>query len=188
MKKLFSLFAALTLCVGLWANELDDAKADAIAEIEFAIVGVTDTDILAIAEKAKQDINAATTEEAVISIKTFALTKINALVLIQTARQGIQNTEINKMIDGAVNDIEKGGPDATPGIDEIKDQIMTIIELFQDGKTEGIEEGKAAGLAEAAAALPTDPEGTTGHTVTITKGEKTLILVNPDKVTYGKQD
>ena len=184
MRKLFSLFAALTLCVGLWANELDDAKADAIAEIEFAIVGVTDTDILAIAEKAKQDINAATTEEAVISIKTFALTKINALVLIQTARQGIQNTEINKMIDGAVNDIEKGGPDATPGIDEIKDQIMTIIELFQDGKAEGIEEGKAA----AKAALPTDPEGTTGHTVTITKGDKTLILVNPDKVTYGKQE
>lgn len=184
MKKLFTLFAALTLSVGLWANELDDAKADAIAEIEFAIVGVTDTDILAIAEKVKQDINAATTEEAVISIKTFALTKINALVLIQTARQGIQNTEINKMIDGAVNDIEKGGPDATPGIDEIKDQILTIINFFQDGKAEG----DAAGYQRAQDALPTDPEGTTGHTVTITKGDKTLILVNPDKVTYGKQE
>ena len=56
------------------------------------------------------------------------------------------------------------------------------------GYARGLEEGKAAGLAEAAAALPTDPEGTAGHTVTITKGDKTLILVNPDKVTYGKQE
>ena len=40
----------------------------------------------------------------------------------------------------------------------------------------------------AKAALPTDPEGTPGHTVTITKGDKTLKLVNPDKVSYDRQD
>lgn len=55
---------------------------------------------------------------------------------------------------------------------------------YARGKNDGINEGKA----EAKAALPTDPEGTAGHTVTITKGDKTLILVNPDKVTYGKQE
>ena len=56
------------------------------------------------------------------------------------------------------------------------------------GYARGLEEGKAAGLAEAAAALPTDPEGTTGHTVTITKGDKTLRLINPDSVEYDEQD
>ncbi len=55
---------------------------------------------------------------------------------------------------------------------------------YNAGYARGLEEGKAAAKAE----LPTDPEGTAGHTVTITKGDKTLILVNPDKVTYGKQE
>ncbi|MCQ2068047.1 MAG: hypothetical protein MJY68_02945 [Bacteroidaceae bacterium] len=45
-----------------------------------------------------------------------------------------------------------------------------------------------AGEEAVKATLPTDPEGTTGHTVTITKDDKTLILINPDKVTYGKQE
>ena len=86
-------------------QSLPEEQAIAIDEIDFAIVGVTDEDILAIAVKAKQDINAAETEGAVNSIKTISLTKINALVLIQVDRQGIQNTEINAMIDDAVTAI-----------------------------------------------------------------------------------
>ncbi|MCQ2331416.1 MAG: hypothetical protein MJZ55_05440, partial [Paludibacteraceae bacterium] len=172
MKKLTILFAALTLCVGLWANELEDAKAAAIEEIEFAIVGVTDTDILGVAEKAKQDINAAATEEVVTSIKTFALTKINALVLIQTARQGIQNTEINKMIDGAFNDILRGGPDAKPGIEEILEQIMTIINSVQIGKEEG--------QAEVLGAMGTPCTGCTA--VEVTDGTTTVTLYKPTNV------
>ena len=177
MKKSLILFLALTLCVGLWANELEDAQAKAIEEIEFAIVGVTDTDILAIAEKAKQDINAAATEEAVISIKTFALTKINALVLIQTARQGIQNAEINKMIDGAFNDILRGGPDAKPGIEEILEQIMTIITSVQIGKEEG--------QAEVLGAMGTPCTGCTA--VEVTDGTTTVTLYKPTNVGYIKK-
>ncbi len=177
MKKLTILFALLTLSVGMWAGDLEDAKAAANEEIELAIVGVTDEDILAIAENAKQDINEAATEEAINSIKTFALTKINALDLIQTARQGIQNTEINMMIDGAVNDIEKGGPDATPGIDEIKNQILTIINSVQIGKEEGQAEVLGA-MAEPC---------TDCTAVEVTDGTTTVTLYNATNVGYIKK-
>ena len=177
MKKSLILFLALTLSAGLWADELDDAKTAAIEEIEFAIVGVTNTDILGVAEEAKQDINEAATEEVVTSIKTFALTKINALVLIQTARQGIQNTEINKWIDAAFNDILRGGPDATPGIDEIREKIMTVITSVQIGKEEG--------QAEALGAMGTPCTGCTA--VEVTDGTTTVTLYNPTNVGYIKK-
>lgn len=177
MKKLFLSFALLTLSVGLWANELEDAKAAAIEEIEFAIVGVTDTDILGVANTAETQIGEAATEEVVTSIKTFALTKINALDLIQTARQGIQNTEINKMIDGAFNDILRGGPDATPGIEEILEQIMPIITSVQIGKEEG--------QAEALGAMGTPCTDCTA--VEVTDGTTTVTLYNPTNVGYIKK-
>lgn len=174
MRKLFLFFAALTLSAGLWANELENAKAVAIEEIEFAIVGVTDTDILGVATAAKTEVGEATTEEAVISIKTFALTKINALVLIQTARQGIQNAEINKMIDGAFNDILRGGPAATPGIDEIREKIMTVITSVQIGKEEG--------QAEVLGAMGTPCTNCTA--VEVTDDTTTVTLYNPTNVGY----
>ncbi|MCQ2312149.1 MAG: leucine-rich repeat protein [Paludibacteraceae bacterium] len=184
-------------CFGTFVeyNPLPNIKTAAIAEINAAIDGVTDEAILAIATTAITNINNATTEAGVNSIKTQALAdidlakyKADAIAEIQTAGQGIQNTEMNNWINGAIVDIKAAGTDTKEKVDNIKNQILSMIQLFQDGKAEGIEEGKAAGLAEAAAALPTDPEGTTGHTVTITKGDKTLKLVNPDKVTYGKQE
>ena len=177
MKKLLLVILALTLSAGMWADELEDCKKDAVAEIELAIEGVTDEDILAIAEKAKQDINAAKTEEAINSIKTFATAKINALALIQTTRQGIQNEEINKWIDGAFNDIKNGGPDATPGIDEIKNQILTVIKFFKEGK------------AEAKAELLGDMgEPCTDCTaVEVTDGTTTVTLYKPTNVSYIKK-
>ncbi|MCQ2075614.1 MAG: hypothetical protein MJZ20_01065 [Bacteroidaceae bacterium] len=177
MKKLLLVILALTLSAGLWADELEDCKKYAVAEIELAIENVTDEDILAIAEKAKQDINAAATEEVVISIKTFALTKINALVLIQTTRQGIQNEEINSWIDGAFNDIKTGGPDATPGIDEIREKIMAIIKSVQIGK----EEGKA----ELLGAMGEECTGCTA--VEVTDGTTTVTLYNATTVSYIKK-
>lgn len=127
MKKLFLLFTALTLSAGLWADELDDAKTAAIAEIE-------------------------------------------------TARKGIQNENLNNWIDGAINDIQNGGPDATLGIDEIKNQILTIINLFKDGKAEG--------KAEALGAMGTPCTGCTA--VEVTDGTTTVTLYNPTNVGYIK--
>ncbi len=45
-----------------------------------------------------------------------------------------------------------------------------------------------AGKADAKAELPTDDEDAKGAVVVITKGEKTLKLVNPDAVEYDKQE
>ena len=177
MKKLLLVILALTLSAGMWADELEDCKTKAVTEIDYAIKDVTDEDILTIASQAKTDINAASAEKDVNSFKTFALTKINALVQIQTTRQGIQNEEINSWIDGAFNDIKNGGPDATPGIDEIKDQILTVIKFFKEGK------------AEAKAELLGDMgEPCTGCTaVEVTDGTTTVTLYKPTSVSYIKK-
>ena len=184
MKKLLLVILALTLSAGMWANELEDAKVAAVEEIELSINGITNTDILGVANTAKTQIMEAKTEEAVNSIKTFALTKINALVLIQTTRQGIQNEEINSWIDGAFNDIKNGGPDATPRIDEIREKIMAIIKSVQigkeEGKAEGIEEGKAAAFGDMG------EEKTNCPAVKVTKGEQEVILYAPEKVEFIK--
>ncbi len=181
MKKLLLVILALTLSAGMWADELEDCKTKAVDEIDYAIKDVTDEDILTIASQAKTAINAASTEETVNSIKTFTLTKINALVLIQTARQGIQNEEINSWIDGAFNDIKNGGPDATPGIDEIREKIMAIIKSVQIGKEEGKAEAKAELLGDMG-------EPCTGCTaVEVTDGTTTVTLYNPTNVSYIKK-
>ncbi len=177
MKKLLLVILALTLSAGMWADELEDCKKYAVAEIELAIEGVTDEDILAIASQAKTDINAASAEKDVNSIETFALTKIKALVLIQTTRQGIQNEEINSWIDGAFNDIKNGGPDATPGIDEIKNQILTVIKFFKEGKAEA--------KAELLGAMGEPCTGCTA--VEVTDGTTTVTLYNPTNVSYIKK-
>lgn len=186
MRKLTILFAFLTLSAGLWADELEDAKADAIQEIELAIDGVSDEDIFAIANTAIDGINAATTRENLDAIKTLAIAKINALVLIQTARQGIQNKEINDMIDDAVNGIK-----STTQVEQIEDKLfnaMTIIGLFLTGKEEGDatgydrgkEEGYNAGKAEVLGEMGTPL--TSIPAVKVTKGEKVVILYAPEKV------
>lgn len=186
MRKLTILFAFLTLSAGLWADELEDAKVDAIAKIEDAIDGVSDEDIFAIANTAIDDINAATAQENLDAIKTLAIAKINALVLIQTARQGIQNKEINDMIDDAVNGIK-----STTKVEQIEDKLfnaMTIIGLFLTGKEEGDatgydrgkEEGYNAGKAETLGEMGTPL--TSSPAVKVTKGEKVVILYAPEKV------
>lgn len=177
MKKLLLVILALTLSAGMWADELEDCKTKAVDEIDYAIKDVTDEDILTVAEKAKQDINAAKTEEDVNSLKTFALTKINALDLIQTTRQGIQNEEINSWIDGAFNDIKNGGPDATPGIDEIKNQILTVIKFFKEGKAEA--------KAELLGAMGEPCTNCTA--VEVTDGTTTVTLYKPTNVSYIKK-
>lgn len=53
---------------------------------------------------------------------------------------------------------------------------------YEAGSTDGYDTGYAASQAT----LPTDPEGTAGTQVVITKDAKTLTLINPDKVKYSK--
>ncbi|MCQ2328771.1 MAG: hypothetical protein MJZ59_05450 [Paludibacteraceae bacterium] len=171
---------------------LPAAKTAAIAEINAAIEGVTDEAILAIATTAITNINNATTKEAVNTIKTQALADIAAAILakykadaiaeIQTAGQGIQNTEMNNWINGAITDINAAGTDTKEKVDNIKTQILSMIQLFQDGKAEG----DAAGYQRAQDELPT--EGTTGPAITITKGDKTVTFYNTDKVEYSIVD
>lgn len=119
-------------------KDLTPIKTAAIDEITEAIKYVTDEDIRAIANTAITDISNATTEDDINSIKTFALTKINAIAAITAARQGIKNTEINKWIDDAINDIQKCGQEATQEIDNVKAQILGTINIFQDGKEEAL--------------------------------------------------
>ena len=165
-------------------DELQETKTAAIAEINAAIEGVTGDAIIAIATAAKAQIEQATTKSGVNSIKTQALADIAAAILakykadaiaeIQTAGQGIQNTNLNNWINGAITDINAAGTDTKEKVDNIKNQILSMIQLFQDGKAEG--------LAEAQAALPT--EGTSGPAVVITQGDKSITLINPDEVRY----
>ena len=152
-------------------TSLPEKQAEAIDEIDDAIEGITDETILAIANKAKTDINAATTIEDVDAIKNLAIAKINALVLIQTARQGIQNTEINAMINDAVNIISSATTEEQ--IDDAKLDAMTIIGLFQNGKAEG----KAEALGPLGEEHP-------GPAVKVTKDDTEVILYLPDKVEY----
>ena len=159
-------------------KDLNPIKNAAIAEINDAIEAVEYESVLAIANTAKTDINAAKTERAIRSIKEKALedlAKAKAIAEITSASQGIKNTEINNWIEGAINDIQNGGPDASPGIDEIKEQILNIIYFFQNGKAEGKAE-----------AFGTLGEKQDGPAVEVIKGDKKVILYSPDKVNFIK--
>ena len=118
--------------------------------------------------------------EDLIQLTDFDQTKEDALVQIQTAREGIKNTEVNNWIDAAIHDIQSGNQNATPSIDEIKDQILYIINLFQNGKTEGLEEGKAAGKAEVLGEM--GAECNDCPAVKLTKNGQAVILYAPEKV------
>ena len=162
--------------------DLNVLKNKAIGEINKAIDGVTDEDVRAIADKAITDISNATSEEDINSIKTqalkdiaFAISKIDAIAEILSASQGIKNAELNAWIDAAIADIKKGRQDATPTIDDIMDQILYMINLFQDGKAEG--------KADLLGSMATEQDG---PAVEVIKGEKKVILYSPDKVNFIK--
>ena len=115
---------------------------------------------------------------AIAKINEFEDAKVQAIANITNARQGIQNENLNRWIDGAIKDIQNGGPDATPGIDEIKNQILTVINFFKDGKAEGKTELLGA-MGE---------ECTDCTVVEVTDGTTTVKLYNPTKVSYIKQE
>ena len=161
--------------------DLSPIIAAAIKEIDLAIEGVTDENILAIANTAKTNIGNATTEEAINSIKTLALAKINALYQILIARQGIQNAEINSMINDAVNIISNATD--TERITDAMLDAMTVIGLFQNGKAEGIEQGRAEALGEMGEPCEDCPS------VEVTGQNDNMIkLYNPKNVTFKKME
>ncbi len=157
-------------------KDLTPIKTAAIDEITEAIKYVTDEDIRAIANTAITDISNATTEDDINSIKTFALTKINAIAAITAARQGIKNTELNNWIDAAIKEIKIGSQDATPSIDDIKDQILYMINLFQNGKAEG--------KADLLGSMATEQDGPAVEI--IGPDGQTIRLYNPKKVNFIK--
>lgn len=62
------------------------------------------------------------------------------------------------------------------------DKLTPIVAIYPTA----FNEGDAAGYERAKAELPTDPEGSKGTAVVVTKGDKSVTLINPDKVTYIK--
>ena len=155
--------------------DLAPIKADAIEEIDLAIEGVTDETILAVAAAAKDAITNATSLEEINAVKTFALAKLTVLYQILIARQGIQNAEINSMINEGVNGISNAA--TMEKITELQFEVMTIIGLFQSGKAEA----KAELLGEMGTPCDDCPA------VEVTKGTKTVKLYNPEKVEFGKE-
>ena len=158
--------------------DLNVLKDKAIAEINKTIEGVTDEDVRAIAEKAITDINNATSEGDINTIKEKALVdivKAKAIAEILSASQGIKDTELNNWIDTAIKEIKIGSPDATPTIDDIMDQILYMINLFQDGKAEG--------KADLLGTMGTEQEG---PAVEVSNGTTTVTLYNPTKVNFIK--
>ena len=162
--------------------DISSIRTAAIDDINTAIDGVTDEDVRAIANTAITNIKNATSEEDINSIKTqalkdiaFAISKIDAIAEILSASQGIKNAELNAWIDAAIADIKKGRQDATPTIDDIMDQILYMINLFQDGKAEG-----------KADLLGTMGTKQAGPAVEVSDGTTTVTLYNPKKVNFIK--
>ncbi len=71
-------------------------------------------------------------------------------------------------------------------INENKQAAMAILEPIVDIYPIAFNEGDAAGYERAKAELPTDPEGSKGTAVVVAKDNKSVTLINPDKVTYIK--
>ena len=64
--------------------------------------------------------------------------------------------------------------------------IYDLIEAYNNGYVAGKAEGDADGYERAKDELPTDAEGTEGAAVVVTKGRKSVTLINPEKVNFIK--
>ncbi len=231
MRKLTILFALLTLSVGLWADDLDDAKTNAIAAVNEAATDAkaaidkaseyTAADAIKAEYKTKIDNAVAEAENALKHASTVAevsekqsiyTSKLNTIVAeakdaiapinalegkrekvigeIENARLQAplpelgeeQKAYLNETIDDAVNAVKAAT--TTTEMDRAEAKIFFILSMYPAGKAEG----DAAGYERAKDELPTDAEDAAGAVVIITKGDKTLKLVNPDSVKYDKQD
>lgn len=112
--------------------------------------------------------------------RDLAAEKIAAKQALADKRGDAVSEELDDLVAQYSNQI-----DAQTTIDDVqsvRDEGLLALEnalkYYTAGKAKGVEEGKA----EAQTELPT--EGTSGPAVVITKGEKSVTLINPDEVTY----
>ena len=135
------------------------------------------TDEIATSSTARTEISSSLAGKRYVTAeKDLTALKNNAIAEITSASQGIKDTELNNWIDAAIHDIQKGSLEAEPSIDDIKDQILYMINLFQNGKNEG--------KAEALGTLGTKQNG---PAVIITdKDDNEIILYSPKSVEYIK--
>lgn len=64
--------------------------------------------------------------------------------------------------------------------------VYDLIDAYNNGYEAGEAAGDAAGYQRAKDELPTDAEGTEGSAVVVTKGRRSVTLINPDKVSFIK--
>ena len=124
-------------------GSLDKVKTDAIAAINAAIEGVTNETILAIANKAKTDINAAETVQHVISIKATALAQMNALTL------AIARADAISAVQAAATDAKTAIDAASSykAADAIKLDYKAKIDLIVEAAIEAINSDEATTVA-----------------------------------------
>ena len=130
--------------------------------------------------------------EAIEMIKTEGLSMINSQQSIEQYQRDLANekTAAKQALADKIGDISNKEFDAL--VAEYSNQIdmQTTIKDVQDVRDEGLRaiENALKFYNASKDDLPTDAQNASGHTVTITKGEKKLKLVNPEKVIFGKQE
>lgn len=130
--------------------------------------------------------------ETIEMIKNEGLSMINSQQSIEQYQRDLANekTAAKQALKDKIRDISNKEFDAL--VAEYCNQIdmQTTIKDVQDVRDEGLRaiENALKFYNASKDDLPTDAQNASGHTVTITKGEKKLKLVNPEKVIFGKQE
>ena len=130
--------------------------------------------------------------ETIEMIKAEGLSMINSQQSIEQYLRDLatEKTAAKQALADKIGDISNKEFDAL--VAEYRNQIdmQTTIKDVQDVRDEGLRaiENALKFYNASKDDLPTDAQNASGHTVTITKGEKKLKLVNPEKVIFGKQE
>lgn len=143
----------------------------AVGEYVVSIDVAEGTNYVAVEGLIKDAWNFTIEEDPVMASKVAAIAAINA------ATEGVANADIIAFANNAIDAINAAT--SVEEIENIKNQALAAIALAKAAYQ--------AGYQRAFDELPTDSQDAAGHTVTITKGNKKLKLVNPDNVEFGKQ-
>lgn len=188
-----TLAVADQLAAGKAAIDFDCLKDAAIAEINAAIEGLT----LFQAEQNYigymiDDIRNEDDENLVKLTKQTTLeyialhpAKLAAIADVKTAMGDLAESVIIYNYIGCLA-IESAHD--VSSIAEAKNAALAKMEEMSEILGAAYNIGDAAGYQRAFDELPTDPQDAVGTKVTITKGDKELKLVNPEKVEFGKQE